>query len=263
MYFVDTHTHLFLEQFEKDRAEMIESALAQKINYMLLPNIDSSTIDDMLGLESQYPDHCFPMMGLHPCSVKENYKEELDLVKKWLFKRDFCAVGEMGLDLHWDKTFFNEQKEAFIVQCKWAKELDLPVVIHSRAATSEAIDLLKGMGSSAPNGVFHCFGGSLEEAKAIMDLGFYMGIGGVVTFKRGGLKEILGKIPMEFIVLETDSPYLAPVPFRGKRNESAYIRQIAQEVASLYQTTEEKIAEVTSENSKRLFPKVFGTEANK
>jgi len=202
-------------------------------------------------------------MGLHPCSVKENFEKELSIVKDWLFKRSFCAVGEMGLDLHWDTSFYEQQKQAFIKQCEWAFELKIPVVLHTRKATQEAIDLLREMGNRRPTGVFHCFGGTLEEAKQIMDMGFYMGIGGVVTFKNGGLREILADIPLSSLVLETDSPYLAPVPFRGKRNESAFIRQIANTIASIYKIEEEKVAKVTTANAKKIFPKVFGNEIDK
>ncbi len=263
MTFVDTHTHLFVKQFDEDQSEMIERAIAQKIEIMLLPNIDSSTIDSMIALEKKFPRNCHAMMGLHPCSVKEDFQSELQVVKEWLEKRSFCAIGEMGLDLHWDQTFYEQQKLAFTQQCEWAYDLDLPIVIHSRKATQEAIDLLKQMGLRRPKGVFHCFGGTLDEAKQIMDMGFYMGIGGVVTFKNGGLKEILSQIPLTSVVLETDSPYLAPTPFRGKRNESAYIRQIATTIASIYKTEEEIIAKVTTENAKKLFPKVFGNEEDK
>jgi len=263
MLFVDTHTHLFVEQFDTDRKEMVERAIAHKVDKMLLPNIDSNTIDAMLSLEDQFPLHCHAMMGLHPCSVNQDFESELKIVEKWLDKREFCAVGEMGLDLHWDKTFYEQQKKAFLQQCEWAFDLKIPVVIHSRKATQEAIDLLMSMGARRPMGVFHCFGGTLEEARQIMDMGFYMGIGGVVTFKNGGLKEILTDIPLNSIVLETDSPYLAPTPFRGKRNESGYIRQIASSIASIYQTDEEKIAEVTTANAKNLFPKAFGNEGDK
>lgn len=263
MVFVDTHTHLFVEQFDADREEMVQRALDQHIKYMLLPNIDSSTIESMMELVAKFPKNCFPMMGLHPCSVKQDFRKELGGMKEWLDKGLFCAVGEMGLDLYWDKTFYKEQQEAFLLQANWAKELSLPIVIHSREATKEAIDLLKSMNGDHPTGVFHCFGGSVEEGHQIMDLGMYMGIGGVLTYKKAGLKDRLKDIPLDYLILETDSPYLAPVPFRGKRNESAYIRQIAQELASVYQTSEEKIANITTTNAINLFPKVFGNEANK
>lgn len=258
MKFIDTHAHLYAEQFEPDREAMILRAINSGVEQLFLPNIDSSTIQGMLDLETAFPGHIFPMMGLHPCSVKENFREELAMLEKWLTKRSFAGIGEMGVDLYWDKTFVEEQKEAFLVQCQWAVDYDLPIIIHSRESTQLCIDLLKSLPSSKrPTGVFHCFGGTIEELKQIKELGFYLGIGGVVTFKKSVLIEIMIQNGLDRIVLETDSPYLAPHPHRGKRNESFFIHQIAASVASILQIEVEEVARVTSENAKRLFAKAL------
>jgi len=253
MHLIDTHTHLYLDQFAADRAEVMERAINNNIKEFYLPNIDSSSIADMLALEAAYPDNCHAMMGLHPCSVKENFEEELKIVETWLGKRHFCAVGEIGLDLHWDTTYFEQQKEAFKRQLKWAVELDIPIVIHSRKSTQEVIDILKEEQQAGLRGIFHCFGGSVEEAKAIIDLGFYLGIGGVLTFKKAGLDKTLESIELEHIVLETDSPYLAPTPYRGKRNESAYIKNIAEKLALVKNKDIAQIMAITSRNAKNIF----------
>lgn len=253
MLFVDTHAHLYAEQFSEDQEEMLRRSFDQKVERICLPNIDSSSISAMLDLEARHPAHCFAMMGLHPCSVKENYQEELDLVKSWLDKRPFCAVGEIGIDLYWDKTFFEQQKDAFRQQIHWAIELDVPIVIHSREATDIIIDLLREERNDKLRGIFHCFGGSLEQAEAIIDLNFFLGIGGVLTFKKSGLDQTLVDVPLERLVLETDAPYLSPMPFRGKRNESAYIRHIAERLAEVKGVTIEKIAEVTTANAATIF----------
>lgn len=249
----DTHTHLYVEQFAEDRAAVIDRAIEKGVNRFYLPNIDSEYIDDLLSLEAAYPEHCFAMMGLHPCSVKENYEEELAIVEQWLKKRPFVAVGEIGLDLYWDKTFFEQQKAAFRQQIQWAKELGLPIVIHSRESTWEVIEILRAEQDENLRGIFHCFGGNVEEAKAITDLGFYLGIGGVLTFKKARLDETLKEIDLQHIVLETDAPYLAPIPYRGKRNESAYIRIIAEKLAEVKDVTLEEIAAKTSQNASNIF----------
>lgn len=234
---VDTHTHIYLDQFDDDRAEMMQRAKDNGVEKFYLPNIDSSSIDAMLNLEKLHPGTCVAMMGLHPCSVKENYKEELAIVKSWLDKRVFCAIGEIGIDLHWDTSTFEIQKEAFRTQIKWAKELDVPVVIHSRKSTKEVIDVLREEKDDRLRGIFHCFGGSVEEAKSIIDLGFYLGIGGVVTFKKAGLDKTMEDVPLENVVLETDSPYLSPSPYRGKRNESGYVKLVAEKLAAIKNRT--------------------------
>ncbi|MEL6943610.1 MAG: TatD family hydrolase [Bacteroidota bacterium] len=250
---VDTHTHLYVEQFAEDRSEVIERAIAAGVKQFYLPNIDSQYIEDLLALEAAYPEHCFAMMGLHPCSVKANYEEELEIVEKWLKKRPFVAVGEIGLDLYWDKTFFEQQKIAFRRQIQWAKELNLPIVIHSRESTWEVIEILRLEKDENLRGIFHCFGGSLEEANAITELDFYLGIGGVLTFKKAKLDETLKNVDLQHIVLETDSPYLAPTPYRGKRNESAYVRLIAEKLAEVKQVSLEEIASITSKNASNIF----------
>lgn len=252
---IDTHTHLYLKQFKDDIDETLQRARQEGIQSFYLPNIDSTTIESMLDLEKRFPNECFPMMGLHPCSVKANYKEELTISKKWLEKRPFCAVGEIGIDLYWDKTFLEEQKKAFIEQAGWAKELNIPIIIHARESLDILIELVKQEKDDRLNGIFHCFTGNEEQAKKIMDLGFYMGIGGVVTFKNGRLDKTVKNIPLEFLVLETDSPYLSPVPFRGKRNESAYIKHIATKLSMVKNVDLEEIAITTTANAKKIFAK--------
>ena len=251
--FVDTHAHLYLKQFDEDRDEMMARALAQGIEKVYLPNIDSSTIDRMLALEKDYPGRCFPMMGLHPCSVKENYKEELAIVEQWLMDRPFCAVGEIGVDLYWDKTFREQQEEAFRIQINWAKDCQVPIVIHCRESMDICINIVREEKDENLQGIFHCFGGSLEQARAIMDLEFYMGIGGVATYKNSGMDVVLKEVPLSALVLETDAPYLSPVPFRGKRNESAYIHQIAVKLASIQSKALEEVELQTTKNAASIF----------
>ena len=233
MELTDTHTHLYIEAFDADRNEVIKRALENDVNYFFLPNIDNTSIRPMLDLEEKYPERCFAMMGLHPCSVGKDYQEQLAKVREWLDKRPFCAIGEIGMDLYWDKTFVREQETAFLQQAQWAVELDVPIVIHSRETTDLLINLIRDFNDPRLHGIFHCFGGTVEQAEAIIELGFLLGIGGVVTFKKSGLDQTVAKLGLENLVLETDSPYLAPTPFRGKRNESAYIRLIAEKVADI------------------------------
>lgn len=253
MELIDTHTHLYAKRFDSDRAEMIGRAKAAGITTCYLPNIDSESIPGMMALETEYPGYCIPMMGLHPCSVKEDYKEELAIVRSWLEKRSFVAVGEIGIDLYWDKTFFEQQKEAFIQQAEWAVEYDIPIVIHSRESIDIIIDLIQQMKEPRLKGIFHCFTGTKAQSEAIIDLGFLMGIGGVVTFKNGGLAETVADIDLTHLVLETDAPYLSPAPHRGKRNESAYVSLIADKVAVVKEVSTETVARVTTENAKKLF----------
>ena len=253
MQLIDTHTHLYVKQFKNDYKETIERAIDKGVNKFYLPAIDSETHEDMLALEAAYPGQCLAMMGLHPCSVKANYEEELKVVENWLKKRHFCAIGEIGIDLHWDTTFFEQQKTVFKRQINWAKLLDIPIVIHSRKSTWEVIEILREEKSDKLRGIFHCFGGTVEEAQAIIDCGFHLGIGGVLTFKKAGLDKTIEAVDLEHIVLETDSPYLAPSPFRGKRNESAYLHIIAEKLATLKKVDLMEIAQVTSENAKKIF----------
>jgi TatD DNase family protein len=258
MNFTDTHTHLYEEAFDADRAEMIRRAIDNGVTKMFIPNVDSTTIDAMFGLVRQYPENIFPMMGLHPCYVKgETYKQELATIKSYLFgenssEHKYVAVGEIGIDLYWDKTTFDIQQEAFELQCDWAIEKNLPVAIHSRESTNILIDILKSRNKN-PRGVFHCFTGPPEEAKQIIDLGFYLGIGGVVTYKNTHLRDTLKEIPFEKIVLETDSPYLPPVPYRGKRNESAYTKLVAETLCTVFEKDIDEVAVTTTANALDLF----------
>lgn len=253
MILVDTHTHLYEEQFDADRTEMIQRAIDNGVSKMIIPNVDATTIKGMMDLVQQFPTNVFPMMGLHPCYVKpETYKTELEIIKSNLDKGEFVAVGEIGIDLYWDKTTLDIQKEAFELQCDWAIEKSLPVAIHSRDSTHILIELLKKM-KDKPHGVFHCFTGSLEEANEIIKLGFYLGIGGVLTYKNTHLRDTLKHIPLDKIVLETDAPYLPPVPHRGKRNESAYTKLVAETLCTVYEKGLDEIAAVTTQNATTLF----------
>ncbi len=250
---IDTHTHLYDEKFDDDRNDMIQRAIASGVEKMFLPNCDSTTIEPMLNVETNFPEHCFAMMGLHPCYVKENAAKELQIVRDWLEKRTFCAVGEIGLDYYWDKTFVAEQKNAFRSQIEWALEFDIPIVIHTREATKDTIDIVYEYSSRGIKGVFHCFSGSYESAVQIIDMGFYLGIGGVLTYKNAGLQEVIQKIDLKYLVLETDSPYLTPVPHRGKRNESSYVNLVAEKLAELKNISLRELEAVTTENAMRLF----------
>lgn len=250
---IDTHTHLYLEQFDEDRAAMMERAISLGVGHFYLPNIDKRSVEGMLQLETDYPGKCHPMMGLHPCSVGADYEEELAHVRDWLDKRPFCAIGEIGLDLYWDKTFYEQQQDAFRRQIRWAKALNIPIVIHSRESTDECLAIVASEKDDTLRGVFHCFSGTLEQAKQVIDLGFYIGIGGVATFKNGGMDKVLPFIDLQHVVLETDAPYLAPVPHRGKRNESAYIQIIAERVAVLTEKPYLEVADITSRNAMALF----------
>lgn len=253
MILCDTHSHLYLKEFKDDLDNVISNALGKDVKYIFLPNIDSSSIDDLLMVCNDYPDVCFPMMGLHPTSVKANYEVEIKKVEDTLKKHSFCAVGEIGIDLYWDKTYAAQQKTVFIKQVNTAAELNLPVVIHSRNSINDIIDILVEMNIEGLNGVFHCFSGNQKQADKIIALGFKLGIGGVVTFKNSGLQEVVEKTDLEHILLETDAPFLAPVPFRGKRNESAYIRIIAEKIAEIKNVTLKEVAEITSKNALGLF----------
>lgn len=250
---IDTHAHLYSEQFDDDRTAMVQRALAAGVEKMLMPNVDSHSIEGMLALEKEFPDACLPMMGLHPCSVKEDFERELEIVRRWLDQRRFWAVGEIGIDLYWDKTFFEQQKIAFLTQVRWAAEFDLPIVIHSRESIDVILDLLENFEGPLPAGVFHCFTGTVEQARRIMDLGYCMGIGGVLTFKKSGLDEVLKEAPLEFLILETDAPYLAPTPHRGKRNESAFVKLVAEKLAGVKNLSLETVAAITSANARKLF----------
>jgi len=253
MILTDTHTHLYADQFNEDRAAMVKRAIDNGVTRFFLPAIDSETTEAMFALEKEFPKNMFLMMGLHPTHVKENYKEELNRVKEWLNKRNFYAVGEIGMDLYWDKTFVKEQQEAFKTQINWAKEKNLPIVIHCRDAFDEVFEVLEEMKDDKLFGVFHCFTGTLEQAKKAISYNMKLGIGGVVTFKNGKIDQFLNEIPLSEIVLETDAPYLAPTPFRGKRNESSYLLNIAEKLADIYNVSLEEIATTTTKNSEVVF----------
>ena len=254
--FIDTHTHLYSEEFDADRTDIIINAINVGIEKLYLPNVDSTSIDRMLALEQQFPNNCFPMMGLHPCSVKENYKEELATVKSWLDKRRFFAIGEIGMDLYWDKTFVKEQEFAFKQQIDWALEFNYTIVIHCRDAFAEIFEVLQSY-PKLPKGIFHCFSGTADQAKQILAFGnFKLGIGGVVTFKNSGLDKVVEQLSVNDFVLETDAPYLAPNPHRGKRNESAYLPLIAKKIAELKNLSIQEVECITTKNAEDIFANI-------
>ena len=254
MIFTDTHTHLYLEEFDEDRDEVIQRAITNNIQYMLFPNIDSSSINRLNNLCEAYPDNCFPMMGLHPTSVKENYLEEIEIIKNQLSLKKYYAIGEIGIDLYWDKTFRTQQEDAFRKQISLAIEMNLPIVIHARDSFEEIFTIVDEMNCDNLKGVFHCFTGTKQQAKHIINYGgFKLGIGGVLTFKNSTLRDEISDIDLKHIILETDSPYLTPTPFRGKRNESSYIKNIATVLAEVKNVSIETIAETTTNNAIDLF----------
>lgn len=255
---IDTHTHLYSEEFKEDIDQVIQKAIDNGIEKLLLPNIDVDSIHPMLDLTIKYPENCFAMMGLHPGYVKEDWQEQLTIVKKHLFENSsYIAVGEIGIDLYWDKTFKEQQIQAFSEQIKWAKELKLPIVIHVREAFNEVFEVLDKLNDEHLTGIFHCFTGTFEQAqKAISYGGFKLGIGGVVTYKNSTLPEVLKQVSIEKIVVETDSPYLPPVPYRGKRNESSYVVEVAYKLMEIYQLSYEEIKRVTSQNATSIFTKI-------
>ena len=253
MLLVDTHSHLYLTEFDLDRHFVLEQAEKEGVSSIFLPAIDSTTHLQMLQLEQEFPAICNAMIGLHPCSVKENYKDELKIVRNYLEMRPFKAVGEIGLDFYWDKTFTEQQISAFHQQIEWAVEFDIPIVIHSRDSIGECIKVVAGHQKGNLKGVFHCFSGNSEQAKQIIDLGFYLGIGGVVTFKNSGLDKVMESVDLLHVVLETDAPYLAPVPFRGKRNEPAYLKYVVEKLSILKNISSEEVASITTLNAQNLF----------
>ena len=254
MTLIDTHTHLFAEEFDADRTEVVQGAITAGVKNFFLPNIDSSSVPSLLALENQFPENCFAMMGLHPCSVKENYLEELSIIEDWFGKRNFSAVGEIGMDYHWDKTFIPQQKEVFSKQIDLAKKYSLPIIIHQRECFDDTFDIVQSKNDSGLKGIFHCFTGTIEQAEKIISLGgFKMGIGGSVTYKKSELPEVLAQIDMKHLVLETDSPYLPPVPHRGKRNESSFLTLIAQKIAEIKNISLDEVAEITTMNALQIF----------
>jgi TatD DNase family protein len=253
MILTDTHAHLYLDAFDADRDLMINRAFTSGVKYLLLPNINGDSINPMLGLCEKYPANIFPMMGLHPTDVKENCLEELAVVESWLGKRKFYAVGEIGIDLYWDKTFFEAQKTALKTQIALAKKYKLPIVLHSRNSFDEIFEVIAGEIDGKLTGVFHCFTGNLEQAEKIIGWGFKLGIGGVLTFQNSGLDKVVENIPIENIILETDAPFLAPKPYRGKRNESSYLRLVAEKLAEIKNLDIAEIAAITTKNAVDLF----------
>jgi len=250
---IDTHSHLYLEEFNSDIEQIILRSKQNGIEKIFLPAIDSQTTQQLIQLEIKYPNYCIAMMGLHPCYVKESYKAELEKVSSLLQQRKFAAIGECGLDFYWDKTFVKEQYEALEQQIEWALEYQLPIVLHTRNATQETIDVIKKYADKGLKGIFHCFGGSIDEANQIIEMGFYLGIGGVVTYKNAGLDIVLKEINLKHIVLETDAPYLTPVPHRGKRNETSYLKIIAEKIAEIKNCSYEEVANTTTQNALSLF----------
>lgn len=257
---IDTHAHLYSRKFDADRPDMVRRAIAAGVTRMYLPNIDTESIQPMLDLEAAFPDNCFAMMGLHPGSVQPGtYEQELAVVEKWLGERTWAGVGETGIDLYWDKSTLEIQKISFARQIEWAKDLGLPIIIHSRESNEECLEMVGKGQDGRLRGIFHCFSGTLEQAKRMIDLGFMLGIGGTLTYPKSELPVVLKEIPLEHIVLETDSPYLPPVPHRGKRNESAYIRLVAEMLSEVKVLPFAEVARVTTANALRM----FGAEAKR
>lgn len=253
MILTDTHTHLYYQEDDQKRAELIQRCLDNDIKRLFLPNVDAASVPQVFGLADEYPGMCYPMLGMHPCSVKDSWEAELAVIRDSKKDRTIYAIGEIGIDLYWDKTTLDIQVQAFREQINWAKSLKLPIVIHCREAFNEVFEVLEQENDDDLRGIFHCFTGNAEQARRAIDLGFYLGIGGVATYKNGGLDKVLPQFDLSHIVLETDSPYLSPVPHRGKPNESSYLIYIAQKVAELYQTDIQTVADITTANSKKVF----------
>lgn len=256
MNYIETHAHIYSSKFDSDRDQVIQDIREAGIERVYMPNVDVETISAMLDCEEKYPGLCIPMMGLHPCDVKEDFHEQLAIMEDWLNTRQFAAVGEIGLDLYWDRTFFEQQKEALRIQINWAKERDLPIVLHCRDSMDETIAIVKEEHDGNLKGIFHCFTGDAYQAKQIIDMGFLLGIGGVATFKNGGLDKVLPEISIDHLVLETDAPYLAPVPYRGKRNSPAYLPIIAEKIGDYLQISKEEVALKTKQNALNLFREI-------
>jgi len=257
MKLIDTHTHLYVNEFEEDIESVVERAATEGVEKFYLPAIDESENEALLNLEKKFPGKMFAMAGLHPCSVKENFKAELEKIEQQLYERDFAAIGETGLDFYWDTTFKKQQFQSLRTHAEWAIGYKKPLVIHTRNAMQETIDVVKDYEGKNLFGIFHCFSGSLENAKEIIDAGFLLGIGGVLTFKNSGLAEVIKDVDLKYLVLETDAPYLAPVPFRGKRNESSYLKYIVEKLAEIKNIPVEEIADQTTKNAEEVFGKQY------
>lgn len=253
MELIDTHCHLYLDEFAADREAMITRAKETGVGRFYLPAISSEETNHMLELEQAFPDICIPMMGLHPCYVKEDFQKELELVAGWLEKRSFVAIGEIGLDYYWDTQFAKEQLLAFNLQMQWALNKQLPIVIHTRNAMADTLTAVQPYAEKGLRGIFHCFSGNASEAARIVEMGFYLGIGGVITYKNAGLAEALENISIDNLVLETDAPYLTPIPFRGKRNESSYLTYIVSKLAAVKNLPETEVARITTANAQKIF----------
>jgi TatD DNase family protein len=251
--YIDTHAHIYLESFLEDTDSIVQRAVNNGIGGIYMPNIDVSSVGSMVALEDTYPEYCHSMIGLHPCSVKADFNIQLEKLEHWLSQRKFSGIGETGTDLYWDKTFHEQQVEALEIQINWAKRYNLPIILHSRNSLDLSIQIIEKNHQEGLSGIFHCFTGSLDQARCITEMGFYLGIGGVITFKKSNLGDILQYITLENIVLETDSPYLAPVPHRGKRNEPSYIPHIAGRLAEIYDVSVKEIAKITTTNARRIF----------
>jgi len=256
MSLIDTHAHIYSSKFDADRDLVVEDVINAGVTKIFMPNVDVDSIDRMLDCESRYPGLCLPMMGLHPCEVGDDFEEQLRHMEGWLARRPFASIGEIGTDLYWDKTNLQRQIQALDIQISWAKSLDLPIVLHCRESIDITIDTISKAQDGNLRGIFHCFTGTLEQAKKIIDLGFLLGIGGVVTFKNGGLDQVIPYIGTDALVLETDAPYLAPVPHRGKRNSPAFLPFVAEKVAEILQVKTEEVAKVTSSNALGLFKEI-------
>ncbi|HSI78589.1 MAG TPA: TatD family hydrolase [Lunatimonas sp.] len=253
MKFIDTHAHIYSKKFEGDRVKIVCETQDEGVEKIYMPNISVESIDDMLDLERIFPEVCIPMMGLHPCDVTPNFQKDLYVMEEWISKRDFAGIGETGIDLYWDKTYLDEQKESLTIQAEWAKEKGWPLILHCRESMDETLDVIESLHDERLFGIFHCFSGSLEQAKKIFELGFYLGIGGTVTYKNSGLKELLPQLGLSRLVLETDSPYLAPVPHRGKRNSPSNIPLIGKEIAAILDKSLAEVAAVTTGNAMKIF----------
>ena len=253
MVLTDTHTHLYYETDPEKLDGLMQRCLDNQVSRLFLPNVDSESIPLVFGLAERFPEHCFPMLGLHPCDVKDDFEQKLDIISKEIVQRRIYAIGEIGIDLYWDKSTLNKQQEAFRTQIGWAKQMELPIVIHCREAFDEIFEILDELNDEKLRGIFHCFTGNAEQAKKVIDLGFFLGIGGVLTYKNSGLDKVVQDIDLNYLVLETDSPYLTPVPHRGKPNESSYLLYVAQKLAEIKQVSLDTVAQITTENSKKIF----------
>jgi TatD DNase family protein len=257
MYLIDTHSHLYQPAFDEDREQMVQRALEAGVQKILLPNIDIESISRMHALEAAFPNHCYAMMGLHPCDVKGDFEQVLKQMHEQLGQRKYVAIGETGIDLYWDRSTFDLQCAAFEIQLQWAKKYQLPIVIHARDSIDELIGILDRHNDQSLTGVFHCFTGSKTQAEHIIAYGgFYLGIGGVLTYPKAGLSEVVAELPMDRLILETDAPYLPPVPYRGKRNESSYVRYVAEHLAKIKNITFEEVAQTTTQNALKLFSQI-------